>query len=384
MMIYFDNAATTGKKPLSVISAVNNALKNFSVNPGRGGYRESALCAEHIYNVRREAAAFFGAENETAVIFTHNCTTALNYVIKGVLNRGDQVICSSLEHNAVMRPLYEMRNKGVEVEIANVIFDDNEATVRSFSNLIKPNTKLIICTHASNVTGHIMPIKEIGEICRRKGIKFLVDAAQTAGVVPIDMKSMNIDYLCVAAHKGLYAPESIGLLIALSPIENTVIEGGTGTNSFEYSQPSLLPERFESGTVSVPLIFGLGAGLGFVKSKGINNLYGHEIGLAKSAYDGLISLGGVTVYSSRPEINYTVPTLSFNLRGIESLYVAEQLSEYQTSVRAGLHCAPMAHSSIGTSDVGTVRISFAFFNTKDEVSRFLEQVKRIKQKSGKK
>ncbi len=382
-MIYFDNAATTGQKPQTVIQAVNNALKNFSVNPGRGGYSASKICAEQIYNCRRELADFFGAEDETGVIFTHNCTAALNMAIKGVASKGDHIITSSLEHNAVMRPLYQLKKQGVEVDIADVIFDDREATVRGFQKLIKSNTKLIVCTGASNVTGHILPIKEIGKIANERGVKFIVDAAQTAGVVRMDMAEMNIDYLCIAGHKGLYAPESIGVLIARKPIENTIIEGGTGTASYLYSQPDSMPERFESGTVAVPLIFGLRAGLDFVKSKGIKNIYKGEMSLAQSAYDRLSKIDGITLYSRRPEIDYTVPTLSFNLGFAESSAVAEQLGEMGTAVRAGLHCAPSAHSSIGTIERGTIRISFSAFNTFDEVLRFCEQVKRIKQKSGK-
>lgn len=376
-MIYFDNAATTGVKPVAVTEAVMTAMRQYSVNPGRGGYESAKKCAEVIYGCRKDLSSFFGADDETAVIFTQNCTAALNTVLKGVPRSGDRVLVSSMEHNSVMRPLYSLRESGVITDVAEVILDDPEATVRSFERLIRPETKLVCCTHASNVTGHIMPIKEIGELCRRAGVRFLVDAAQTAGVVGINMREMNIDYLCIAGHKGLYAPSAIGVLIALAPIEKTLVEGGTGTNSIIYSQPPELPERFESGTVSVPLIFGLKAGLGFVRAKGASELYKRETALAAAFYDRLTSRGGVTFYSGRPAVGYTVPTVSFNVHGLESSLVAEKLGNMGICVRAGLHCAPSAHRTIGTEGSGTVRASFSAFNTMQEVARAAEGVSRI-------
>ena len=377
-MVYLDNAATTGTKPLSVQQAVNDALKNYSVNPGRGGYALARRCDRKIYECRKKAAELFGCDDESNVIFMPNCTTAINTVIKGVLKKGDHTVVSSLEHNAVMRPLAAVMKNGIEADAAEVIFDDPEATVRSFVNKLKSNTKLVICTHASNVTGHIMPVKEIGKECRKRGILFAVDAAQTAGVIEIDMREMNIDYLCIAAHKGLYAPSGIGMLIARAPIANTIIEGGTGTESLKAEQPFELPERFESGTQSVSGIFGLSAGIDFVRAKGVDEIYRKELALADAAYDGLSHLPGVIIYSGRPSKGVNVPTLSFNLRDYDCDSVAEYLDADGICVRSGLHCAPCAHRSIGTAPNGTVRISFSAFNTVNDVSALIRSLSAIR------
>ena len=369
-MIYLDNAATSGTKPKSVINAVNTALSRFSVNPGRGGYDLSQKCAEIIYNCRSEVASFFGARDSTCVIFTQNCTQSINFVLKGVLKPGDHVIVSSLEHNAVMRPLYELSKTGVEVDAAEVIFGDNDATARAFSNLIKPNTKLVFCTHASNVLGNVLPIGKIGKICKEKGVLFGVDAAQTAGILEIDMQKDNIDYLCVAPHKGLYAPMGTGILIANKPIPKTVIEGGTGTDSIIAKQPSDMPERFESGTVNVPGIFGIRAGVKFVKEQGINELYRKELSLCQKCYSSLTKIKGVSLYTDMPQFDNFVPTLSFNLRGADSIEIADLLNQKGICVRAGLHCAPSAHRRIGTLQRGTVRVSFSAFNNQGDVAAF--------------
>lgn len=376
-MIYFDNAATSGVKPKSVINAVNTALSQYSVNPGRGGYELSKKCSESIYNCRKEIASFFGAQDTTGVIFTQNCTQAINYVLKGVLKPADHIIVSSLEHNAVMRPLYELSKTGVSVDAAEVIFGDMEATVRAFLNLIKPNTKMIFCTHASNVLGNVLPIEKIGEICKERGILFGVDAAQTAGILNIDMKKMKIDFLCVAPHKGLYAPMGTGILIANKPIPKTIIEGGTGTDSVIARQPSDLPERFESGTVNVPGIFGVKAGLEFVKEKGIEELYKKEIALCKKCYSMLSEIGGVIFYTDMPEYDSYVPTFSFNLKDYNSMELAEILGDKGICVRAGLHCAPSAHRRIGTLQKGTVRVSFSAYNKPEEVTALYNNLRFI-------
>lgn len=376
-MIYLDNAATSGVKPKSVINAVNTSLNSFSVNPGRGGYDLSKKCAEIIYGCRSEVASFFGANDATCVIFTPNCTQSINYVLKGVLNSGDHVIVSSLEHNAVMRPLYELSKTGVEVDAAEVIFDDEDATVRSFIKLIKPNTKLIFCTHASNVLGNVLPIRKIGKICKEKGILFGVDAAQTAGILEIDMQNDNIDYLCIASHKGLYAPMGTGILISQKPIPKTIIEGGTGTDSIIARQPSDIPERFESGTLNVPGIFGIRAGLKFVKDQGINELYRKELNLCQKCYSALSKIKGIVLYANMPQHEQSVPTLSFNLRGVDSIEIADLLNKKGICVRAGLHCAPSAHRRIGTLQTGTVRVSFSAFNNQGEIATFSNAISDI-------
>lgn len=376
-MIYLDNAATSGKKPPNVIGAVSTALKELSSNPGRGGHDLSVKAAEAVYKTRKQIADMFGASGEDRVVFTPSCTASLNFALKGTLKKGDGLIISSLEHNAVLRPAEALRKTGVEVSVAEVIFSDSEATVRSFERAIKPNTKAIACLYASNVTGEVMPIKQLGELCKKKGLIFIVDAAQTAGVLPINVKEMNIDFLAIAAHKGLYAPMGLGVLIAEADLPYTLIEGGTGVKSASAVQPEEYPERLESGTLNLPGIIGLSAGIDFVKQKGISNLYHFEMELTKMLYKGLSKISGVMVYTPFPSENNFVPVLSFNIRDMESSKVAELLNRYKIAVRAGLHCAPMAHKRIGTIESGTVRVSPAYFNTRQDIMILLERIKMI-------
>ncbi len=370
-MIYFDNAATTGKKPQNVIKATLEALKNLSANPGRSGHELSAKAAENIYKVREKVAEFFGADGAENVVFTLNCTHSINCVLKGVINKGDHIIVSSLEHNAVMRPLKKIK---ASFSIAKVSFSSDEETLTEIRQKIRPNTKLILVTGASNVFGKILPIREIGEICREKGIFFAVDAAQTAGVLPINMKEMNIDYLCVASHKGLYAPMGTGILISRKPIENTLIEGGTGTNSLELFQPPYLPERLESGTVNVSGIMGIGAGIDYVKQIGLKKIYEHEMKLTLMLYWSLKKNPEIILYTPEPKLYFFAPVLSFNFKGIDSTDTALELNKEGIAVRGGIQCAPIAHRYVGTENTGTVRVSFGTFNTETEVMRFLNIV----------
>ena len=376
-MIYFDNAATTNPKPPEVVKAVLDALKTKSVNPGRGGYDEAVALSGDIYKCRQKVSDFFSANAPERVIFTANCTTAINTVIKGICRPGDHIVASSLEHNAVARPLYKLQKQGAEVDYAEVIFGDKEATVRSFERLIREDTRLCICTHASNVTGTILPIAEIGEICARKGVPFAVDAAQTAGIVDINMPKMKIDYLCVASHKGLYAPMGTGILIALGEIPKTLLEGGTGSLSASYIQPNEFPDKFESGTVNVPGIIGIGSGIDFINSKGREKIYSHELMIISRIYDGLLKTPRIRLYSERPKMNITVPTLSFNIEGMTSSEVADILATKGFATRAGLHCAPMAHRRLGTIDSGTVRVCSSAFSTANEADAFINAVKSI-------
>jgi len=376
-MIYLDNAATTGKKPLSVINAVDNALKNYSANPGRSGHILAQRAADAVYRVREKTAVFFGAEGAEQVIFTSGCTGSINYVLKGVLKKGDHIIVSSLEHNAVMRPLTKM---GISYDTAEVSHKDDMVTLENFSRLIRTNTKMIFCTGASNVTGKRLPIEKIGALCQDRGIFFGVDAAQTAGVVPINMKKINIDYLCVAAHKGLYAPMGIGILIARKPIPNTVIEGGTGNGSANLEQGAEMPEDFESGTQNLSGIIGVGAGIDFVKTKGIENIHRYEMSLVKRLYKALEKEEGIILYTPMPKEDSFVPVLVFNIEGKASGQTASLLNEKGVAVRAGLHCAPLAHKALGTLDVGAVRVCPSVFNTVSEmdyVAKILKSIKKL-------
>ena len=378
-MIYLDNAATTYPKPQSVIKAVDDALKK-SANPGRSGHTLSQSTAISVYEVREKLKDMFSAPSVENVVFTLNCTHAINYVLKGLIKSGDRIVTSSFEHNAVMRPLEKLKKQGVHVDIAEAYPDDKEATVRSFSRLINTNTKLVICTAASNVIGLKMPIKEIGMMCKQFGISFCVDAAQLAGVCDINMKECNIDYLCIAAHKGLYAPMGTGVLITKDNRLDTIIEGGTGTASIMLDQPNDLPEMLESGTINVPGIIGLGAGIDFVKSKGFDKIYNHEMGLVKRLYKQLKSTPGVKLYTPEPDDNYA-PVLSFNINGLNSVDSASKLNSLGFATRAGLHCAPFAHKRIGTIESGTVRICPSVFTSGQDIDKFAAAVRQISAKS---
>ena len=378
-MIYLDNAATTYPKPQSVIKAVDDALKK-SANPGRSGHTLSQSTAISVYEVRKKLKDMFSAPAVENVVFTLNCTHAINYVLKGLIKSGDRIVTSSFEHNAVMRPLEKLKKQGVHIDIAESYPDDKEATVRSFSRLINTNTKLVICTAASNVIGLKMPIKEIGMMCKQFGISFCVDAAQLAGVCDINMKECNIDYLCIAAHKGLYAPMGTGVLITKDNRLDTIIEGGTGTASIMLDQPNDLPEMLESGTINVPGIIGLGAGIDFVKSKGFDKIYNHEMGLVKRLYKQLKSTPGVKLYTPEPDDNYA-PVLSFNINGLNSVDSASKLNSLGFATRAGLHCAPFAHKRIGTIESGTVRICPSVFTSGQDIDKFAAAVRQISAKS---
>jgi selenocysteine lyase/cysteine desulfurase len=273
-MIYFDNGATTYPKPSNVTLAVNNATRYFGANPGRGGHKLAIKASEIVYDARKAVGNFFGVSDAEKVIFTLNCTTALNTVIKGLLKKGDHVIISSYEHNAVVRPLEKLKEKGISYSVAQVFECDNKKTIDSFRNCINENTRLCICTCASNVFGIKLPFESICALCHQYGILTCVDSAQGAGLIPIDLSESSIDYLCVAGHKGLYGPMGTGaLIINCNTIPDSLIEGGTGSNSANYNQPMILPDKFESGTCNFSGIAGLREGIRFVESKGVINIY---------------------------------------------------------------------------------------------------------------
>ncbi len=376
-MIYLDNAATTGKKPQYVVAAMKNALENFSANPGRSGHIAALRAGEAVFKARQKIADFFGGEAPENVIFTQNCTHSINCVLKGVLKKGDHLVISNLEHNAVVRPLKKM---GISFDVADVSFTHDDITIENFKKKIRPNTRMIFTTAASNVAGKTLPLKELGAIAQEKGLLFGVDAAQTAGVLPIDMKEMGIDFLCIAPHKGLYAPMGIGILIARKRIENTIIEGGTGTNSLELFQPALPPERHESGTINLPGIISSAAGISFIKEKGIDKIYNHEMKLIQMLYNKLSDNSKIILYTPFPSNDLYVPVLSLNVVGKMSEEVAEELAKHKIAVRAGYHCAPFAHNALGTLDGGTVRVALGYFNTAEEIKQFVNVLNKIAQK----
>lgn len=365
-MYYWDNAATTWPKPPQVRQAVGQALQRYGANPGRGGHKMAMSTAEQVFACRQEAADFFGLSDPSGVIFTLNCTMALNTVIQGALCHGGRAVISALEHNAVRRPLAALSGRIPRYDIAAWSYDEDEL-VENFRRAIRPDTRLMICTHASNVFGVTLPIKRLAALAHQYGLLFCVDAAQSAGVLPIDMEADDIDYLCVAAHKGLYGPMGTGLLLCRE--KNRIpplVQGGTGSQSMLEQQPSDLPDRLESGTPNTPGICGVLAGLRFVRKQGRENIYRHELGLVQQLYDRLSEIPGMTLYTPRPEIYKSVPVLSVNVAGLPSEETARLLDAHGVAVRAGLHCAPLAHTRFDTLSQGTVRLAPSVYSTQEE------------------
>lgn len=379
-MIYLDNAATTFPKPVSVHNAVVNALRRYGANPGRSGHAMSLQAAEEVYRCRSEIASFFHAPGAECIAFMPNCTHAVNTVLKGLLKPGDHVVTSCLEHNAVTRPLQKLTQHGVTFTEAQVVPGDNDATLNAFRKALNAKTKLIACTHASNVWGVRLPVGRIAVLGKEYGIPTMVDAAQSGGVVPIDLQEDPIDYLCLAGHKSLYGPMGTGVLIATAGGKelDTLIEGGTGTNSISYLQPDMMPDRFESGTPNMPGIAGLRAGLGFVRQKGVERIARHEFALIQRLYGRLSTMPQVILYMPKPDPRYFVPLLSFNIKGKWSEEVARRLNALGFAVRAGLHCAPAAHKFCGTLETGAVRVCPSAFTTQWEIDAFANAVEKIK------
>ncbi len=381
-MIYFDNGATTFPKPKTVVNAVNRAMLT-GANPGRSGHQMSVRAGELLYQCRVDAARLFDFDKPENVVFTLNCTTALNTVIQGLLRGGGHAVISSLEHNAVLRPLEALRSRGVTYSIAGVEEGDSEQTVNNFRRALQPDTKLVVCTHASNVFGIRLPVERIAALCRIYHIPFCLDAAQSAGVFPISMRDSCIDYLCTAGHKGLYGPMGTGLLLVNSErLPHSLIQGGTGSLSAQRKMPDMLPDRYESGTPNLPGIAGLDAGIRFVSRQGIQGILRHELRLAQRLYDMLSVCDGVQLYTARPEADTHAPVVSFNVGNYDSEEVASVLNDrYGIAVRAGLHCAPLAHEYFGTQYRGTVRAVMSVFNNNAQVERLCEAINKISKKA---
>lgn len=376
-MIYLDNSATTNPKPQEVKNAVSRAMNYYSFNSGRGGYKESVNTSNMIFSCRESLSQMFGFSPEN-IAFTQNCTTALNYAIKGIVKPGDHIIISNLEHNAVARPVNALFEKGIiEYDLAEFSFDKEEI-INNFKKLIKPNTKLIVCMHASNVFGCVFPIREIGKLAHDNGIIFVVDAAQSAGVLDIDAKRDNIDILCAPGHKGLYAPMGTGFIALGDNIKlDTIIEGGTGSESMNLAQPDNMPERLESGTLNNVGISGLLAGTRFVNAKGISNIYKHENRLMQYVYKELSKNQNVTLYTPSFNDFLLAPILSFNYKDYPSEKTASLLAEKNIATRAGFQCSKLAHTAFGTQNRGTVRISPSVFTKYSECENFINILKKL-------
>lgn len=375
-MIYLDNGATSFPKPLSVRQNVDISLKKFSANPGRSGHSLSLRAAKEIFECRKRLKELFNVNSEEEIIFTENCTMALNTVIFGLLNEGDHVLISSMEHNSVTRPLESLKDKGVTYSTFDYSYDDNE-TVDNVRNLIKPETKLVICTHASNVFGFRFPIERICALCHAYGILFCVDSAQSAGVFDIDVGTNQYDFVCMSGHKSLYGPMGTGVLILNNRNLKPLLYGGTGTESVKKSQPEGLPEKFESGTQNMNGISGLKAGVDFVKNRGIKNIYNHEYKLAKRLFNGLANNRKVITYNKSFDYGKVAPVVSFNIDGVYSEDLVAKLNKYGIMTRGGLHCSPLAHKTMNTIENGTVRVVPGAFNTIYDINYLLNVIRKL-------
>jgi len=381
-VIYLDNAATTFPKPGFVYKELKKAIKKYGANPGRSGYKMAIETAEKIYETRLTLSHFFNAKSSENVIFTHNCTAALNMCIKGLAKPGGEFVCSSLEHNAVVRPLEKLKKTGLtDWKTAEVDLFDDDKTVDNFNKQITDKTLAVIITFSSNVFGFILPVKKISELCKKRGVPLIVDAAQAAGIIEIDVEKLGIDYLCVAAHKGLYAPAGTGILIVnAKEYPDTLFEGGTGSNSFEFSQPDFLPDRFESGTQNTSSIISLNRSVNEIASVGVNEIYSYEYSLLKKVEEDLREMKNVILYTSFLDNSRLSPVLSFNIKNLPSEQTAALLAEKNICVRAGYHCNPLSHKALGTLDTGTVRISPSFLTKKSDINFTINCVNKLQNK----
>jgi cysteine desulfurase/selenocysteine lyase len=374
MSIYLDNAATSYPKPESVYQAVMHAMREIGASPGRGGHRRSLEAGRIMFQAREAAAALFSAPDSSRIIFTHSATEALNMALRGTLVAGDHVITTSMEHNSLLRPLHLLEKQGVALTIVQA-GPDGVVDPDAIRRALTPRTRMIAIGHVSNVSGTIQPIDRISAIARSAGALFLLDAAQSAGSIPIDVVSSAIDLLAVPGHKGLYGPQGTGLLyaaahVALAPL----LSGGTGTNSTSEDQPDAMPDGFEAGTHNLPGIAGLKAGMEFVMEQGVAVIGEHERGLVAYAIEMLQEVPQVTLHCPLdPALRGAV--LSFTVAGIDSAAVAFELDgRFDIAVRAGLHCAPRAHRTLGTFPGGTVRMSPGWFTTREEIAIFTDAV----------
>lgn len=373
-MINFDNAATTYPKPLSVRRAVDDAIRKYGGNAGRGGHSLAMRTSEALYSARETVADFFGAVPEN-VVFTMNCTYALNMAIQGIMCDGGHIIISSMEHNSVARPVTALAlKKNVTLSVAEVFPEDN-LTIESFRRLIRSDTRAVVCTLAGNVTGQILPYREIAEICRENNICFIADGAQLCGIREVKL-SDGINILCTAGHKGLYGITGTGLLVTDGkyPIK-PVIQGGTGSNSMSLLQPDILPDSLESGTPNVIGAMSVKAGIEFIRKTGMQKIEQHENLLCRHFISLLEKDRDFVVYRE-PAAEY-VPIVSFNIKDIPSERTAAYLAEKGFGLRAGFHCSALAHASLGTKD-GTVRFAPSVFNSISETNRLFAELKKIK------
>lgn len=377
--IYLDNASTSFPKAPTVATAMSDYITNRGININRGSYALAYDVEDIIYTTRQRLNTLFNGHDSSHVIFTQNVTMSLNIVIKGLLKAGDHVLVSSMEHNAVMRPLTQLLDKDITFD---TIPCDSTGYIQmeSIEPLIRPNTVALIINHASNVCGTIQPLESIGPICKAHNLQFIVDTAQTAGVIPIDVKACHIDALCFTGHKGLLGPQGIGGIILTKEMAQTLvplIAGGTGSFSHLETMPTHMPDAFEAGTLNLPGIIGLNEGLSYIESQRMENIHNHELALTQAFLEGLQSIDVVNIIGKQ-DIQDRTAVVSITIDGMDPASIAYELeSNYHIMTRVGLHCAPRAHQTLGTYPEGTVRFSFGYANTHEDVESALSALHRI-------
>ena len=380
--IYLDNASTSFPKTPTVATAMSDYITNRGININRGSYALAYDVEDIIYTTRQRLNTLFNGHDPSHVIFTQNVTMSLNMVIKGLLKSGDHVLVSSMEHNAVMRPLTQLLDKGITFDI---IPCDKMGSIQleSMDSLIRPNTVALIINHASNVCGTIQPLESIGPICKAHNLQFIVDTAQTAGVIPIDVKACHIDALCFTGHKGLLGPQGIGGIILTKEMAQTLvplIAGGTGSFSHLETMPTHMPDAFEAGTLNLPGIIGLNEGLSYIESQRMENIHNHELALTQAFLEGLQSIDVVNIIGKQ-DIQDRTAVVSITIDGMDPASIAYELeSTYHIMTRVGLHCAPRAHQTLGTDPEGTVRFSFGYANTIEDIEAALSALRAIANK----
>lgn len=376
-MIYLDNAATTFPKPKQVYDAVLDCMENYGANPGRAGHKLAMRAGREIYDCRENIAKLLNISNPMNIVFTHNATDSLNLAIKGVVKSGDHIITTSIEHNSVIRPIKALEEKGKQNTIVKCD-EYGQLNTEDIKKAIKPNTKLIVTTHASNVCGTLVDIEAVGNIAKENNILYLVDASQTLGVYDVDVQKINVDMVAAPGHKCLLGPQGTGILYIREGLALDILkEGGTGSNSEELFQPNMMPDRYESGTHNTPGIAGLNAGVNFVIETGIDKIRKHEEELCSYMLERLSEVPNIKIYGPL-DSKKRAAVISINIGNIDSGEVTFMLDDvYGIATRSGIHCSPLAHETLGTLIQGTVRFSFGYFSTKEEVDKSIEALKEI-------
>lgn len=379
MVYYFDNAASSWPKPKKVAEAMAKSVLEYGANPGRGSHLMAVEASRILFETRKGLSRLFGVQNPNDICFCHSTTEALNLAIKGYLKENDHVISTGIEHNSVRRPLeYLKRTRNISVTYLKADRKGN-IDLGQLRNEIRSNTSLVVCSHSSNLLGTILPVAEIASICREKGVRFLVDAAQSAGILPIDIKTMGIDLLAFPGHKGLLGPQGTGGLYISPDIDlEPLLHGGTGSQSELIEQPQVRPDRFESGTHNTPGIAGLNEGVKFVLEQGVEAIHQKEWSLTQRLMEGLMEIEGLELFG--PDLGEDkTGIVTFRLNGMDASETAFILDQsFQIAVRSGFHCTPLAHETAGTYETGAVRASVGYFTTEEEVQYFIDAIKELR------